>query len=95
MSEINPASAQNATESDRRRRLIADRRLQAAKARYAAGRTGFEVLSDSVADATGSMQFSSHMSSGSSSGSCSTSGSACRSSGAADKQLTAAFLSLT
>ena len=57
MTETNPATAQNALESDRRRRLIADRRLQAAKARYASGRTGFEVLSDSVADATGSMQF--------------------------------------
>ena len=57
MTDTNPASTQNAIESDRRRRLIADRRLQAAKARYAAGRTVFEALSDSVADATGSMQF--------------------------------------
>lgn len=56
MSETNPES-QNTTESDRRRRLLADRRLQAAKARYAARRTGFEIVSDGVADATGSTPF--------------------------------------
>ncbi len=44
-------------ESDRRRRLLADRRLEAAKARYAAHRTGFEIVSDGVADATGSTPF--------------------------------------
>lgn len=57
MGELPPDAEHRPVDPARRRRIIADRKLQAAKARYTAQRTPLERLSDAVVAAAASPRF--------------------------------------